>query len=168
MDALGRLIDINPGTVPVDLNTAGSTGLRTGLHDCQGVTFVAVLGAAGSGTEDVTFDLQQHTAGSGGSSADLDIVEQYFVKSEATLDGDELWTKVTQAAASEVTLSGATYAATQVIVVIEVDAEKLSDGFTHVSLNVTDPGAVARLGCVLAIRHDLSVQRSPELLAVSQ
>lgn len=167
MDALGRLIDINPGTVPVDLNTAGSTGLRTNMRDCTGITFVVLLGAAASGTEDVTLDLQQHTAFSGGTTQDLDIVKQYWVKSEATLDGDETWTKVTQAAASEVTLAGATYAQVQTLVVIEVDAAKLSDGFTHVSLNLTDPGSVARLGAVLAIRHELSVQRAPELLAVS-
>lgn len=168
MNGLGKIFDISPSTVPVDLNTAGSTGLRVAMKDCETVAFIVSLAAAGSGTEDVTLDLQQHTAGSGGTSADLDVVTDYYIKSEATLDNDEQWTKVTQAAASEVTLAGATYAATQVVVVIEVSAPQLSTGYTHVSLNVTDPGSVARLGSVIAIRHGLAVMRAPELLAVPQ
>ena len=36
------------------------------------------------------------------------------------------------------------------IVVIEVHASQLSDGFTHLSLNIPQPGAT-KLGCVLAI-----------------
>lgn len=168
MEALGRLFDVTASTVPVDLNTAGATGNRVALQDCNGVTFLAVLGAAASGTEDVTFDLQEHTAGSGGTSQDLDVVTRYYVKSEATLDGDETWTEVTQAAASEVTLAGATYAQVQVLVAIEVDGPQLSDGYTHVSLNVTDPGSVARLGAVLALPRDLAVMRAPASLAAPQ
>ena len=168
MNGLGRVFDVSPSTVPVDLNTAGSTGLRVDMQDCTAVAFIVSLAAAGSGTEDVTLDLQQHTAGSGGTSGDLDVVTSYYLKSEATLDNDETWTKVTQSAASEVTLAGATYAATQVVVVIEVDAAQLSAGYTHVSLNVTDPGAVARLGSVVALRHGLAVQRAPELLVAPQ
>jgi hypothetical protein len=102
----------------------------------------------------------------GGTSADLDVVTAWHIKHEATLDGDETWTTVTQAAASEVSLTGATYAASQVILVIEVHASQLSDGFEWVSLDMADAGVGGtRAGGALAILFDLEVQRKPSNLA---
>ena len=48
----------------------------------------------------------------------------------------------------------------QQIVVIEVGADQLTDGYTHLSMNVPQIGA-AKIGCVLYIKHDLKVQRRP-------
>ena len=45
------------------------------------------------------------------------------------------------------------------ILVIEVDGAKLSDGFTHISLDVADTGTNAQLGCVLYLVHDLVYPR---------
>lgn len=159
-EGLGRLFDISAGIVPVDSQTAAMTGKRVSLKNAGGVTIV-VFKAAGTANDDPVLDLQQHTADTGGTTADLDIIDHYYIKQEATLDGDETWTRVTQAAASEVTLN-ATSAETQMIVVIEVDARSLSDGYDYVSLDIADTGAAgAQLISCLYLLRDLAVQRTP-------
>lgn len=159
-NALGRLFDISIGWTPVDSQTAAITGKRVSLRNAGGVTFV-VNKAAGTANDDPVFDLQQHTASSGGTTADLDIVATYWIKQETTLDGDETWTEVTQTAASEVTLNS-TSAETEMLVVFEVDARQLSDGYDYVSLNCADTGSAgAQLMSCIYILRDLAVQRTP-------
>jgi len=163
MEALGRLFDLSTGAVPVDLSTAAVTGKRVHLKNASGITIV-VFKAAGTAGDDPTFDLQEHNASTGGTSQDLDIIDHFYLKQEATLDGDETWTRVAQTAASEVT-GNATSAEEQAIYVFEVDGTELSDGFEWVSLNIADVGINAQLGCVLYILRDLAVQRAPANLA---
>lgn len=163
MEALGRLFNIASVIPPIDLASGAQTGTRVRVSDCSGVAFVyfAEVGTAG---EDVDLDVQQHTAASGGTTADLDVVTRWFSKREASLDNDETWTKHTQAAASEVDL-GDDEGENQIIAVVEVPVTALSDGYGWVSVNTTDAGATAgKLGCVLAITYDLQASRSPELL----
>lgn len=168
MEALGRLVNASVGWAPVDQNTAAVTGKRVRIgRPANGVLFLVQLGAAGSGTEDITFDLQQHTASSSGTTADLDTVTRVFIKSATALDGTEAWVAQTQSAASEVTIAGATYATKQCIVAIEVYADQLSDGYGYVSLNCTDPGSVSRLGACIALQTDLMAQRDPASLPAS-
>lgn len=159
--ALGRLFDITTIAVPTDAVAGAITGNRVSLRGAGGVTFV-VITSAGS-TDELDLDLQEHTAATGGVSQDLDIVTTYYQKTETTLDGDEDWTAVTQAAASEI--NDAAGASEQTLLVVEVSAEQLSDGFTHLSLNVPDLGSNgSRYVAILAILHDLHAQRAPELL----
>jgi hypothetical protein len=168
VEALGRLFDIGTGWVPVDLNTAdGATGKRIAMSGFDAITFVVFL-AVGA-TDDVVLDLQQHTAYTGGTSNDLDAaavststgVDHYYIKSEAALDNDEAWAKVTQTAASEITLTGATYGDKQCIVAIEVSGSQLGDGYSHVSLNAATTTATAHLGACLYLPHELRYQRKP-------
>src|ERR1700743_2514683 len=106
MEALGRLFDVGTGWAPDDLNTAdGATGKRISMSGAEAITFVVFLGVGG--TEDLTLDLQMHTAYTGGTSADLDSgttgatgVDHWYIKSETALDNDESWVKVTQSEAS--------------------------------------------------------------------
>jgi hypothetical protein len=165
--ALGRLFDLGSVVVPVaDLAAGAQTGHRIHLKNYGGVAFVVYMGAVSAGTDTFVPDVQQHTAASGGTSSDLDVVTTWYHKSEATLDGDETWTKVTQSAASEISLTGATYAGLQMILVAEVLAEQLSDGYEWVSVDMADPGAGGtRAGGILAILFNLEVQRAPENLA---
>lgn len=159
-EGLGRLFDISAGIVPVDSQSGAMTGKRVSLKNAGGCTIV-VYKAAGTANDDPVLDLQQHTAASGGTTADLDIIDHYYIKQEATLDGDETWTRVTQAAASEVTLNS-TSAETQMIVVIEVDARSLSDGYDYISLDIADTGSAgAQLISCLYLLRDLAVQRTP-------
>lgn len=168
MEALGRLFDIGTGWAPVDLDTAnGATGKRISMSMHRAVTFVVSLAVGAA--DDVVLDVQQHTAYTGGTSNDLDSaavststgIDHFYIKSEAALDNDELWTKVTQSAASEITLTGATYGDKQNIVVIEVDSRQLGDGYTHVSLNASTTTAAAHLGACLYLPHELRWQRRP-------
>jgi hypothetical protein len=164
MEALGRLFNVAKVISPVDLASGAQTGTRVHLKDCSGVAFIYVAGAGTAG-EDVDLDVQEHSAASGGTSRDLDVVTRWFSKREATLDNDEVWVKHTQTAASEVDL-GDDEGENEVIAVIEVSTKSLSDGYEWVSVNTTDAGATAgKLGCVIAITYDLTTQRSPELLA---
>lgn len=161
MEALGRLFDISTGVVPVDLQTA-QTGKRVSLRNAGGCT-VVIFKAAGTAGDDPTFTLRQHTASSSGTSADLAVIDHYYLKTEATLDGDETWVKETQSAAATIVDPGGdgTSAEAQQIIAIEVDATELSDGYDYISLDTTDTGSNAQLGCVLYLLRDLTVQRAP-------
>ena len=168
MEALGRLFDVGLGWAPVDLDTAnGATGKRISMSMHRSVAFLVTLGVGG--TEDLVLDVQQHTAYTGGTSNDLDSaavadatgVDHWYIKSEALLDNDEGWTKVTQAAASEVTLTGATYGDKQNIVIIEVDARQMSAGYTHLSLNASKATSTACLSSCVMLPHELRWQRKP-------
>lgn len=158
MDALGYGFDIGSVTVPTDAVAGAITGNRISLRNAAGVSFVVVTTGASTDVTDV--DLQQHTASTGGTTADLDVITSYHYKSEATLDGDETWTHATQTAASEITNVGA--ASEELLLVVEVDATQLSDGYDYVSLNIPDLGTNGtRHCCIVPILRGLSVQRKP-------
>jgi hypothetical protein len=160
--ALGAQFDLMQVVAVSDLAAGASTGNRVHLRNASGVTFVVMKDAAS--TDDLAVDLREHTAATGGTSQDLDIITTFFVKEETTLDGDEQWTRVTQAAASEIA-ARADSAEKETLWAIEVRADQLSDGFEWVSLDVPDLGATgAQFGAVLAILWNLNVQRAPELL----
>lgn len=170
MAGLGRLFDIGSMWLPVDANTAGATGKRCSLQSATGVTFLVSAAVAGGGTDDDVFTIQQHTASVNGTSNTLSSsavstsrgVTVYHVKSEVSLDNDEAWTEVAMAEGGVVTLAGATYATLQYQLAIYVSADQLGDGYTHVSLNVADPGSGGtRVVNGLYIVHDLAQQRKP-------
>jgi hypothetical protein len=164
MDALGRLFDIGLAWAPVDAQSA-QTGKRIALSGARGCTIV-VIKAAGTAGDDHSYDLQQHTASTGGTTADLDTVATYYLKQETALDNDEAWEVFTQTAASEITEAGAagTSAEQQQIIVIEVDAGDLTDGYTHISLNSGGEGSNAQLSTAIYILHELRWQRKPTSL----
>lgn len=164
MDALGRLFDIGLAWAPVDAQAA-QTGKRISLAHATGCTIV-VIKAAGTAGDDHSYALQQHTAYTGGTSADLNAVSYYFVKQETALDNDESWERFTQTADDDITDAGAagTSAEQQQIIVFEVDAAQLSDGYTHISLNSGGEGSNAQLSTCIYLLHDLAVQRKPENL----
>jgi len=164
--ALGRIFDVALGiNLIADLAAGNNTGKRINLKNYGGVVGVVWMNAVSAGTDSFEPDWQQHTALTGGTSADLDVITEWYVKSATTLAGTEAWARVTQSAASEITLTGATYAAKQVIMVSEITAEQLSDGYSHVSIDIADPGSGGtRLGGVLYIPFNLQVQRRLDLL----
>jgi hypothetical protein len=162
MEGLGRLFDVGIGVVPVDLNTGdGATGKRVSMVGAKGITFLALLGAAASGTDDVTLSVKQHTAYTSGTTGTATgATVRAWVKSETTLDNDESWVALTPSA-GVVTLTGATYAAEQKLVAIEVDSRTLSDSYTHLSLDIGHTGNVVLIGGVLYILHSLFASRAP-------
>jgi endonuclease V-like protein UPF0215 family len=164
---LGYKFDFASAIMPVaDLAAGANTGHRVHLRNYDAVDVVLLKGVASAGTDNVVVTLQEHTAATAGTSANLAAITEFYVKSEATLDGDETWTEVTQAAAATMTLAGATYAALQVIATFTVEAGSLSAGYEWVSVNIADPGAGGTIpGCVLMVPHGLKIQRRPDLLA---
>lgn len=168
MEGLGRLFDIGTGWAPVDLNTAdAATGKRVSLVGASGITFL-VFAAAGGATA-ANFNVRQHTAAVSGTSADLDVVDHYYIKSETLLDNDEAWVRVDQAAASEVVLP-TTDGDNEYILAIEVSAKTLGtvalpDGYTHVSLDFATTLGAAKLSGCLYILHGLKAERAPASLS---
>jgi hypothetical protein len=163
--ALGSLFNLGVVIAPKDLSSGASTGLRVDMRNALVCTFVVICGAGTAG-DDLVVDLREHSAASGGTSQDLDIITEYFRNSETTLDGDELWTRYTQAAASETTDTTGTTAEEQNLMVVEVRHDQLSDGFRWVSLDIPDLGSAGtKYGTVLAITSGLRQPRKPELLA---
>lgn len=145
---LGELFDLSTGLSPGDLALGANTGKRLNMAGVDSVA-VVIIKAAGTGGQDPTFTLRQHTAASGGVSSDLAIVDRWWHKTEATLDGDEVWTEVTQAASASVVDTG--NAASEQIVVLNVRASQLTPGNRYISVDIPDPGLAAQVGAVLYI-----------------
>jgi Tol biopolymer transport system component len=164
-NALGNLYDIAPQWIPhADLAAGAQTGKRIHFNKHESVTFVVFLAAVSAGTDTFVPDVQQHTASTSGTTADLDVVTTWYIKHEATLDNDEVWSRQTQSAGSEVSLTGATYTG-QAIVVIEVDAAQLSDGYEWISIDMADPGTGGtRAGSAIAILNKPYNSRRPDRL----
>lgn len=132
MEALGRLFNVLP--VADDVYVP--------LTDAGGVTFVGVL-AAGD-----TWTLTEQKADGSGDQV-LTTIERYWTA--ATVGA--AWVLHTQAAASTVVTT-----ASEDVVVIEVDAAELSDGYSEVKIASTSTGTV------FAILRDLHVMRKPSNL----
>jgi hypothetical protein len=152
---LGESYDLSTGLAPGDLSTAANTGKRVSMQEVTSVDIVVIKGA-GTAADDPVLTLKQHTASTGGTTTDLATITEYSLKNEATLDGDETWTRVTQTAAATITDPGGagTSAESQQLVVIHVRADQLTSGNTHISLDIADVGANAQLGSVLYIVHN--------------
>jgi len=156
---LGKHFDLGIGAIIQSFNGSGITGANMNLANYEGVGVLVVKMANGT-TDDLAIDLQE-VNGSAGTPRDLDIITQYWVKSETTLDNDESWVLTTQTAASEITAIAGT-AELEVMLYFEVLAEQLSDGYTHIAVNVPDLGNTdTEYGCVIYIPFGLKNQRKP-------
>lgn len=164
---LGNKFDVCSG-IPViaDIAAGANTGHRLHLRNYQGVTVVFHKGVASAGTDTVVLTLQEHNAATGGTSQNLATITDWYMKSEASLDGDEVWTETTQAAAATISLTNAVLpAANQGIVAFDVDGESLSAGFEWISVNIADPGSGGTIpGTVLYVAHGLYRKANPARL----
>lgn len=133
-DGLGRVFNV----IPI------ADGIEVSLEDAAAVTFVCTL------TDGDTFTLAE-SVGAGGTPQALACIERYHTNTEK--DGSTAWTRVEQAAASTVVIGTGVDVA-----VFTVRADQLTDGYTHVDVTSTSTGTV------VAIVHDLLVQRSAENL----
>ena len=156
--ALGRLFDIGVGAMPTSFSSA-VTGKNISLQECEGVGILVLKTASGT-TDDLALDLQEVDA-YGGTPRDLDIITNYWMKSETALDNDEAWVLTTQTAASEITAIAGT-AEVQMLLYFEVLADQLSDGYTHIAVNVPDLGSTdTPTGAILYFPFGLKTQRKP-------
>lgn len=120
-----------------------AAGKSVSLKDAQGVTFICY------GANEVFTLKSQPTAG--GSATNLATITRY--QDEATVDGASQWTEQTQAAAATIT------PASSHGVAFYVDAGDLPSGADYVEVVHTSTGLV------IAIVHDLLVERDPANLA---
>ncbi len=160
-NGLGFKFDVALGNTPADAVAGAITGKRVHLANYAQAALVVICG---SGSTDIAdLDVQQHTAASGGTSTDLDVVTFYHLKAATTLAGTEQWTKVTQAAASEITDFGG--ASAQQLLVVEFDAAQLADGYEWISADFPDFGTNgSKYVASVWMLHGLRYQREPTLL----
>lgn len=159
---LGRLFDVSMGINVVDLATGANTGNRVSLKNADAITVLFVKETS-TDTEPAVLTFEQYAASSGGSPLAYAKVDTIYKKTEATLDGDEVWTKVSQSAGATFTES-ASDDTLQGIYAITVRADQLADGYSYLAVNIADTGTTGTLGTVLYILHDLAVKRAPENL----
>lgn len=161
-NGLGDRYDLGTGIAPVDLSGAANTGKRLAMRGLYSVDVVLIKGA-GTAADDPTLTLKSYTDGSSGSGTNLAVITEYYVKSEATLDNDEVWVKKTQSAAATIADPGGagTSAESQQIVVFTVSQDDLPAGATHIGVDIADVGANAQLGTVLYITHPTD-KKSPD------
>ena len=164
IEALGRDNDFSVAIAPVDLSAAAVTGKRVSLKNCVGVQVVIYKGAASTGT-DPGFTFKEATADTSGTSQVMATPPAYFwKKSAAALAGTEQWSQVTATyTAGTITLTGEQ--GNQGIYVFDILSEDLSAGFEYIEVDSVKAGAVAQIGSVFFVAHDLSTQRFPSNLA---
>ena len=133
---------------PVDLNTGANTGARVDMKGFERVSFVC-MAAAGTTPSSHTFSFQQHDAASAGNSAALSIDNPYYHK----LDSATSYTKVVPGAAASSFDLDTLVGDAKYVVVFEVLAEQLSEGYRWVSINQTQAGG-AQIGAILAVCHE--------------
>ena len=165
---LGKDFNIGGVNTSADAVAAAITGKRVYMRNHLWCNFVVVKDTDGGTADDLAVDLQEHDAASGGNSQDLDIITNYHTQSETTLDGDETWVLTTQAAASEIAAIAGT-AELEVVLVVSVHQDQLSDDFEWLSLNIPDLGSTDVQNCVIIpFLTGLQVQRDPANLAATQ
>lgn len=130
---------------PVDLNTAANTGNRVDMAQFDRVTFICVA-AAGSTPNSHVYDLDQHTVASSGSPIALSVANPYY----HCMDAATSFTKVEPGSAADTYDIDALTVDTKYVVVFEVLAAQLTEGYRWVSINQTDSGG-AQLGTIIAI-----------------
>ncbi len=162
--ALGDLFNLAVAMPVNNLSAGANTGLRIDLSRATTCTF-AVLVDAGTAGDDLILTLREHTAASGGTSQNLAIITEYFKQSETTLDGDEVWTRITQAAGATTADATGTTAEEENFFVVEVRHDQLSDGFRWISLDMPDLGSAGtKFGGAIAILSGLRQRGKPERL----
>lgn len=163
-NGLGYIFDIGSAFTPVDFNTSdAATGHRVHMRNYQNIAFVIYKGAGTAGADPV-ITVQEHTAASAGTSTDLAVITEFYKKTETTLDGDETWARVSQAAAATANL-GLTTAEEETIGVFQFTADQLSAGYEWISCNIAATVANAQLVSGLYILTGLRIMREPTLLA---
>lgn len=149
--SLIRLVEnsnIVAGFTPVDMSDGANNGdwVNVSLYHRFAVVFFKADGTAG---DDPTLSLSQAQDNTGTGSKDLNFTD-IWVK-QGTLSSIGQFERITQTADNDYTDTDA--AEEEAIWIVDMSAEDLDDGFTHVQASVADVGANAQLGCLLVIAY---------------
>ncbi len=135
MEALGRLL--NPVLV--------ASGVAINLSDCSAVTFF------GTNDNTYTLTLSKTFGGSYSQPSGWNPITHYYTNADNGV-GTGAWSdKVTQAASNVVTIG------TDIEVAIALLVSMVPDGYQYVKCTASAPGD----GVLVAVKHDLTVQRKP-------
>ena len=163
MHGLGHRFNIGSAFAPVDFNTSdAATGHRVHMRDYESIAFVLFKGAGTAGADPVV-TVREHTAATGGTSADLVVITEFYSKTETVLDGDEVWVRTAQTAAATANM-GLTTAEEEGIHVLQFEAPQLSAGYEWISCNIAATVANAQLVAGLYILSGLKYPRDPALM----
>lgn len=161
MEGLGRLFDLAPGILDVDISAGAVTGKRVYLGDATGVSIVIYKNLE-AGTDDPVLTLNQWKVSTSGTAIALN-VDHYYTKAAASAQESATWTRVSMASGRTVTLTS--QAANAGFAVIEINAQSLADTYKYISVDTADAGSTAQIAGLFFILHDLNVQRAPASLA---
>jgi hypothetical protein len=136
---------------PVDLAAGAITGARIHAGKGERITVLAIL-AASVAAATVQFTLRQHNAAVAGTSKDVSVANNYFVKKAAETE----FTKFTPVAAQALYDLGALIDTGKAVVAFEVLPEQLdvNGGFNHFSVDLADAGVGAKLISTMYIVED--------------
>lgn len=138
MEGLGRVFNVVPAAKTLYIN----------MRDCSAISFICTSANSDS------FNFQEAKDSAGTGVQDLGaVIKQYYVTTDT--DGSAAWAKVTQAAADE---TGTV--ATGSVACVTIFCSMLDDLFDYVSCTASSTGTV------IAILHDLTVQRTPANLSL--
>lgn len=137
MDGLGRVFNLTP--------TADAAWVS--LRDASAVTFIGI------GGNNETYTLSEAKSGAGASSQVLGTLDHYHYNTGAV--GATAWVRSN----SPTSTSVITTTTANPVFAVTVHESELDDGFNYVSM------ASSSTGLVVAILHDLKVQRKPSNLA---
>jgi hypothetical protein len=149
-------------SAPVDLNAAAITGARISMKECKHLAIVLSFGASTGATVEAT--LKQHTAASGGTTANLLVKANYYHKVGAATSFTKVEARPDASLPALLDLT-TLLAADGGIVVIEVLDEHLdtNNGYDYVSVDLADSGA-AKIFSGLMIPQDCSHQPAYDLV----
>ena len=164
---LGRLYDIVPLAIPIDLDSSQS-GDQFSLRNWTGFDLHIFTGDGAAG-RDVQFDIKRHTDMSDATGTTIALgsataLRKYFYKEGATtVVGDTAWTAGTwfDADGAGVVVNDAEGENSSYIV-IPFEASDLGDGYSAVSISaIVAGGSGAKIGCCFAVLRDPMVARTP-------
>lgn len=142
-----------PAFMPVDGSSAAATGDRVSMKNYERCVFV-FLASIGTAGDDPVISAQQHTAASGGTSANLNFTRIRHKVGGTAINAVGDFTLVEQAAAASYDSAAIDGAENEALIAVEVMAEDLTDGYEFVSFNMADVGTNAQLVAGLYILTD--------------
>lgn len=161
---LGNVFDLASAFTPVDFNTAdAATGHRVHMRNYSSIALCLFKGAGTAGADPVV-TVQEHNAATAGVSQTLAVIDQFYKKEEAVLDGDEVWVRTAVSPVSGAINMGLTSAEQEGLYVLEVEAAMLSADFEWISFNVAATVANAQLISGFYVMTGLFTALAPERL----
>lgn len=128
-----------------DISAAAFSTAYVNMEHYNHVTFVVSIGANGAGTKAVTFKEATNTSGS--SAATITALDHYYTNAAALASSSTANDTHVKTSLSSGTFNIAA-STDNLVYTIPVDAEKLSDGFTHVGLGIATTSAACIAGCI--------------------